>query len=68
MRAATGDYLIFADADDSISEDMLDELTDCIAAYNDEGRRADVILYNAAGFGSRDTAMFRYPFEKKKIY
>ncbi len=68
MRAATGDYLIFADADDSISEDMLDELTDCIDAYNADGRRADVILYNAAGSESRDAAMFRYPFEEKKIY
>ncbi len=68
MRAATGDYLVFADADDSVSESLLDEIAGCVSEYNDEGRRADVILYNAAGSESRDVKMFRYPFEEKKLY
>ena len=33
MRAATGDYLVFADADDAVAESLLKELTDYVSFF-----------------------------------
>lgn len=68
MRAATGDYLVFFDVDDGISDELFSELEGYISFFHDRGKRADVILYNAASYHNRDKRLFDFPFEENKVY
>ncbi|MDC7292985.1 glycosyltransferase family 2 protein [Butyrivibrio sp. DSM 10294] len=68
MRAASGDYLVFADVDDMVSDKLIDELTRYILFFNERGKRPDVILYNAATDDNRDKRMFGFEFEENKLY
>lgn len=68
MKAATGDYLLFADADDAVADSLLKELTNYVSFFHDRGKRADVIIYNAASYDSKDKRMFAFPFEENKVY
>lgn len=68
MKAAIGDYLIFADADDALAEDALEELSRYLNFFNERGKKPEVILYNAAAYETRDKRMFDFPFEENKVY
>lgn len=68
IRNATGDYIIFVDADDQMAGDCIWKLSHYIARLQDRGELPDIVLYNAADLSVRDSKMFPFSFEENKIY
>ena len=68
IRKATGDYIIFVDADDQMSEGSIGRLADYIYSLHDIGELPDIVIYNAADLSQRDCKMFPFSFEENKIY
>ena len=68
IRIATGDYLIFMDADDAVPKDIFTELSKTVTSYSKKGERPEVILYNAAEMGTPKDKMFPFPFKENKLY
>lgn len=68
MRAASGDYLVFADVDDTVSDKLIEELSRYILFFSERGKRPDVIVYNAATEDNRGKRMFDFGFEENRLY
>lgn len=68
MKVASGEYLIFADADDELSENIFDELSECMSCYRQKEIVPDLIIYNAADSNVRNGKLFSFPFEEGKVY
>ncbi|WP_029323329.1 glycosyltransferase family 2 protein [Butyrivibrio sp. AE3004] len=68
IKQATGDFLVFMDADDKMKKDFVSALCSYIKAFSEKGEIPDVILYNAAELSTPDKKMFSFPFFENKIY
>ena len=68
MKLATGDYLVFADADDELSEACFAELSESIATYGKRDIIPDLVIYNAVDSRDRNNKLFSFPFEQGKVY
>ena len=63
MRKASGDHLVFLDADDALKDKALETLNE--SALKDD---AEVILYNAENMGSEGALKFSFPFTDGHLY
>nr|WP_297705432.1 glycosyltransferase family A protein [uncultured Butyrivibrio sp.] len=68
IKKASGDYLLFADADDVVSSTMRIDLLACLDYWQHEGTVPDIILYNAADYNKRDNKLFSFPFDDRTLY
>lgn len=69
MKAASGDYIFFADADDKMDAKALVKVSKFLDCRNDADF-PDIILHNAAGIETPDKRMFDFSsgFESGRIY
>jgi glycosyltransferase involved in cell wall biosynthesis len=69
MKAASGEYIFFADADDLIAENAVEAVLECIRGCAMHGA-VDMVIHNAAGMDSRDKRMFDFSadFDAGKLY
>ncbi|WP_026509605.1 glycosyltransferase family 2 protein [Butyrivibrio sp. LC3010] len=68
IRKATGEWLIFMDADDKACENLVSDLAEAVDMYDKKGVTPDVILYNAAELDTPKQKMFKFPFLENKVY
>lgn len=68
MKAAGGDYILFADADDLLAEGSLNRLADYISGLQTKGMEPDIVLYNAADNDNRNHKMFDFAFDENRFY
>ena len=68
IRIATGDYLVFMDADDAVPGEIFTELSKAVTSYAKKGEHPDVFLYNAAQMDTPKTKMFNFPFKENQLY
>ena len=68
MKAACGQYIFFADADDILASDGLKKLSGYIESLNNKGMKPDIVLYNAAENDSRNQKMFDFKFDENRLY
>ncbi|SEK79161.1 Glycosyl transferase family 2 [Butyrivibrio sp. ob235] len=68
IKRASGDYLVFMDADDAVAPGIFTELQKAASKYERKGKRPEIILYNAAEMSTPESKMFPFPFKEGKIY
>jgi len=66
MEVASGDWLLFLDADDELCTGAITELSSFINSFGDNG--ADIIFYNYERVSAVGTAQRAFPFEAGRIY
>ena len=68
IKNAQGRWLIFADADDAVSEEAISVLSDVITEDYKDCDDLDIVLYNAAYLDDKDKRKFSFPIEQGKVY
>ena len=62
MKRATGDYVVFLDADDALKDNALENLEQATENL------PEVILYNAQNMGEEEGMKFSFPFSENHLY
>lgn len=68
MEKASGDYMLFLDADDRLKSYALKVLESAVAAASQDSRGPDMILYNAENMNAPGTRKFGFEFEDGHVY
>lgn len=68
VKISRGDWIVFMDADDKISPELITGINAEIARLHDDRKVLDAILYNAAELQTPDRKMFNFPFRENYIY
>ena len=68
MEVASGDYLLFLDADDELSQDAVFKLNSFLESIADENRFPDIIFYDYERVSSSEVTLRTFPFEPGRVY